>query len=35
VAICRYLESLHPEPNLFGRTPEESLLSRCGPAGRR
>jgi glutathione S-transferase len=23
VAICRYLESLHPEPNLFGRTPEE------------
>ena len=23
VAICRYLESLHPEPNLFGRSPEE------------
>jgi glutathione S-transferase len=23
VAICRYLESRHPEPNLFGRTPEE------------
>ena len=23
VAICRYLESLHPEPNLFGRDPEE------------
>jgi glutathione S-transferase len=23
VAICRYLEALHPEPNLFGRTPLE------------
>lgn len=23
VAICRYLESLHPEPPLFGRTPLE------------
>jgi glutathione S-transferase len=23
VAICRYLESLHPEPNLFGRSPQE------------
>jgi glutathione S-transferase len=23
VAICRYLESRYPEPNLFGRTPEE------------
>lgn len=23
VAICRYLEALHPEPNLFGATPEE------------
>ena len=23
VAICRYLEALHPEPPLFGRTPEE------------
>jgi glutathione S-transferase len=23
VAICRYLEAKHPEPNLFGRTPEE------------
>jgi glutathione S-transferase len=23
VAICRYLEALHPEPNLFGRTPME------------
>ena len=23
VAICRYLESLYPEPNLFGRTPRE------------
>jgi len=22
VAICRYLEGLHPEPNLFGKTPE-------------
>lgn len=23
MAICRYLEELHPEPNLFGRTPLE------------
>ncbi|QCI66708.1 glutathione S-transferase family protein [Phreatobacter stygius] len=23
MAICRYLEALHPEPNLFGRTPLE------------
>lgn len=23
VAICRYIEALHPEPNLFGRTPKE------------
>ena len=23
VAICRYLEALHPEPNLFGATPLE------------
>ena len=23
VAICRYLEALHPEPNLFGTTPTE------------
>jgi glutathione S-transferase len=23
VAICRYLESVYPEPNLFGRDPEE------------
>lgn len=23
VAICRYLESRYPEPNLFGRSPEE------------
>lgn len=23
VAICRYLEGLHPEPNLFGKTPLE------------
>lgn len=23
IAICRYLEHLHPEPALFGRTPEE------------
>jgi glutathione S-transferase len=26
VAICRYLESRWPEPNLFGRTPEETAL---------
>ena len=23
VAICRYFEALHPEPSLFGRTPED------------
>src|SRR5262245_26060286 len=23
VSICRYLEELHPEPNLFGHTPRE------------
>lgn len=23
LAICRYLESVYPEPNLFGRTPKE------------
>ena len=23
VAICRYLESIYPEPNLFGRSPQE------------
>lgn len=23
IAICSYLEELHPEPSLFGRTPEE------------
>src|SRR5258708_11632919 len=23
IAICRYLESRYPEPNLFGRSPEE------------
>ncbi len=23
IAVCRYLESRYPEPNLFGRTPEE------------
>jgi glutathione S-transferase len=26
VAICRYLESRYPEPNLFGRTPEETAV---------
>ncbi|WP_309606757.1 glutathione S-transferase [Phenylobacterium sp.] len=26
LAICRYLESLYPEPNLFGRTPEETAI---------
>lgn len=26
VAICRYLEALHPEPPLFGRTPREQGL---------
>ena len=26
VAICRYLESLFPEPNMFGRTPLEQAL---------
>jgi len=26
VAICRFLESRYPEPNLFGRTPEETAV---------
>ena len=26
IAICRYLEALYPEPNLFGRTPEETAV---------
>jgi glutathione S-transferase len=26
VAICRYLESRYPEPNFFGRTPEETAV---------
>ncbi len=26
IAICRYFEALHPEPNLFGRTAEEQGL---------
>jgi glutathione S-transferase len=26
IAICRYLESLHPEPNLFGRNPLETAV---------
>lgn len=26
VAICRYLEEIHPEPPLFGRTPKEKAL---------
>lgn len=26
VAICRYLESVHPEPNLFGRDPRETAV---------
>jgi glutathione S-transferase len=26
VAICRYLEALHPEPALFGRTPKEQAI---------
>ena len=26
LAICRYLESRYPEPNLFGRTPEETAI---------
>ncbi len=26
IAICRYLEHLHPEPNLFGTTPEEQAF---------
>jgi glutathione S-transferase len=26
VAICRYLETKYPEPNLFGRTPEETAV---------
>ncbi len=26
VAICRYLESLYPEPNMFGRDPKETAI---------
>ncbi|MDB5450027.1 MAG: glutathione S-transferase [Phenylobacterium sp.] len=26
LAICRYLESRYPEPNLFGRTPQETAV---------
>ncbi|WP_293901979.1 glutathione S-transferase family protein [Phenylobacterium sp.] len=26
IAICRYLESVYPEPNLFGRTPQETAV---------
>src|ERR1700753_3387554 len=26
IAICRYLESRYPEPNLFGRGPEETAV---------
>ena len=26
VSICRYLEDLHPEPNLFGRDPKERAV---------
>ncbi|PXA83792.1 glutathione S-transferase [Caulobacter sp. D4A] len=26
VAICRYLESVYPEPNLFGRDPRETAI---------
>lgn len=26
LAICRYLESLHPEPNLLGRDPKETAV---------
>lgn len=26
IAICRFLEALHPEPNLFGRDPEETAV---------
>ncbi len=26
IAICRYLESVYPEPNLFGRDPEETAI---------
>ena len=26
IAICRYLEALHPEPNLFGRDPVETAV---------
>jgi glutathione S-transferase len=25
-AICRYIEGIHPEPNLFGDTPEEQAI---------
>ena len=33
VAIARYLEALHPEPNLLGRNPREQADIECGVAG--
>ena len=32
-AICRYLESLYPEPNLFGESPIEIAQLKCGKQG--
>ncbi|CCE02261.1 glutathione S-transferase [Bradyrhizobium sp. STM 3809] len=29
IAICRYIEELHPEPVLMGRTPEQRALIDC------
>ncbi|MGJ4951044.1 glutathione S-transferase family protein [Bradyrhizobium sp. HKCCYLS20291] len=29
VAICRYIEELHPEPALMGRTPEQRAIIEC------
>ncbi|GGC40542.1 glutathione S-transferase [Novosphingobium marinum] len=26
IAICRFFEALHPEPNLFGKTPKEAAV---------
>ena len=29
IAICRYFETLHPEPNLMGRDAKEAALIEC------
>ncbi len=35
IAICRYLESIYPEPNLLGRDPKEIAVIEMWTAGPR